>query len=54
MNTLKFFLYSFVIVGGLLTIGHCMSIEPINITSLPTTLVCEADLIIDQYICYQP
>ena len=54
MNALRFFLYSIAIVGGLITISHCMSIEAVSITSLPSTLVCEADPIIDQYLCYQP
>ena len=54
MNTLRFFLYSLAIVGGLLTIGHCMSIEPVTITSLPTSMMCEPDPILDQYLCYQP
>jgi len=54
MNTLRFFLYSLAIVGGLLTIGHCMSIGEVTITSLPTTLMCEKDPFIEQYLCYQP
>lgn len=54
MNELKFVLYSLAILGGLFTIGHVMSIEEVSITSLPTSLMCEPDPIIEQYICYQP
>lgn len=55
MNSyLSFFFYSFLIIGGLLVIGYCLSIEPVTITSLPPSMMCEADPIIDQYICYQP
>jgi hypothetical protein len=54
MNTLRFVLYSFAIVGGLLVIGHCMSIEAVSITTLDTSMLCEKDPILDQYLCYQP
>lgn len=54
MSTLRFVLYSLAIIGSLLLIGHCISIEPVTITSLPNTLICESDPFIDSYICYQP
>lgn len=54
MNTLRFGVYSFVILSMLFAIGYRLSIEPVTITSLPTSLMCERDPIMNQYLCYQP
>jgi len=51
---LNFILYSVLALALLTAVGYSMSTVEVSITTLPDTMMCEADPIIDQYLCYQP
>ena len=54
MINLRFCIYSFVVCSLLFAVGYTLSIDQVSITTLPTSLMCEKDPFIEQYLCYQP
>ena len=46
--------YLFILAAVLFAIGYSASVEHVSVTTLPESLMCEKDIFVDQYLCYQP